>query len=65
MKGDKKLGPIKNLEAEIIEAWRCWRCHAEKEAQEADEKIPLLLQIPAAGRFISYEPALGPILIKW
>jgi protein gp37 len=33
--------------------------------QEADEKIPLLLQIPAAVRFISYEPALGPILIKW
>jgi len=32
---------------------------------EADEKIPLLLQIPAAVHFISYEPALGEILIKW
>lgn len=27
----------------------------------ADERIPLLLQTPAAKRFISYEPALGPI----
>ncbi len=33
--------------------------------QEADFKIPLLLQIPAAVHFVSYEPALGPILIKW
>jgi protein gp37 len=29
--------------------------------READEKIPLLLQVPAAVRFVSYEPALGPI----
>lgn len=27
----------------------------------ADERIPLLLQAPAAKKFISYEPALGPI----
>jgi protein gp37 len=27
----------------------------------ADERIPLLLQTPAAVRFISYEPALGPV----
>jgi len=29
--------------------------------QYADERIPLLLQIPAAVRFVSYEPALGPV----
>lgn len=29
--------------------------------QEADEKIPLLLQIPAAVRWVSIEPMLGPI----
>ncbi len=29
--------------------------------QEADEKIPLLLQTPAAHRWISIEPMLGPI----
>jgi protein gp37 len=32
---------------------------------EAEEKIPLLLQIPAAVRFISIEPMLGPINISW
>ena len=27
----------------------------------ADERIPVLLRIPAAKRFVSYEPALGPV----
>lgn len=27
----------------------------------ANERIPVLLQIPAAKRFISYEPAIGPV----
>lgn len=27
----------------------------------ADERIPLLLQTPAAIRFVSYEPAIGPV----
>ena len=27
----------------------------------ADERVPLLLQTPAAVRFVSYEPALGPV----
>jgi protein gp37 len=32
----------------------------------ADERIPLLLQTPAAVRFISCEPLLGPIDIsRW
>ena len=29
--------------------------------KRADERIPLLLQIPAAVRWVSYEPALGPV----
>ena len=33
---------------------------AENQAR-ADDRIPILLQIPAAVRFISYEPALGPL----
>ena len=34
--------------------------------QAADERIPLLLQIPAAKRFISIEPMLGPVdLAPW
>ncbi len=35
-----------------------WGVTAENQ-QRADERIPPLLQIPAAVRFISYEPALG------
>ena len=31
----------------------------------ADERIPLLLNTPSAVRFVSYEPALGPVDIKW
>jgi protein gp37 len=31
----------------------------------ADERIPLLLQTPAAVRFISAEPLLGPITFRW
>lgn len=34
--------------------------------EEADEKIPLLLDIPAAVRFISFEPLLGPVSMwRW
>lgn len=33
--------------------------------QEADEKIPLLLQIPAAVRWVSIEPMLGEIDLKY
>jgi hypothetical protein len=31
----------------------------------ADERIPLLLQTPAAVRFISAEPLLGPVDLDW
>ena len=31
----------------------------------ADERIPLLLETPAAVRFISAEPLLGPIDVRW
>lgn len=37
-----------------------------EDQQTADERIPILLQTPAAVRFVSYEPALGPVdLSKW
>lgn len=36
------------------------------ETQEyADVRIPFLLNTPAAVRFISYEPALGPLSFRW
>lgn len=38
---------------------------AENQAR-ADERIPLLLQVPAAVRFVSVEPMLGPVyLAQW
>ncbi len=38
-----------------------WKGVSTERQQEADERIPLLLQTPAAVRFISAEPLLGPI----
>lgn len=37
---------------------------AENQAT-ADERIPLLLQTPAAKRFVSCEPLLGPVSLRW
>ena len=39
-------------------AWLGVSCERQ---EEADERIPLLLQTPAAVRFISAEPLLGPV----
>jgi len=41
-----------------------WLGVSVESQQYADERIPLLQQTPAAVRFISYEPALGPIDIS-
>ncbi|MCW7071886.1 MAG: phage Gp37/Gp68 family protein [Methanophagales archaeon] len=38
-----------------------WLGVTAENQQTADERIPLLLQIPAAVRFVSCEPLLGPI----
>jgi protein gp37 len=40
-----------------------WLGVSVEDQKTADERIPLLLQIPAAKRFVSYEPALGPVNI--
>ncbi len=39
----------------------CWLGVSAENQQYANERIPLLLQTPAAKRFVSYEPALGPV----
>ena len=43
--------------------WRSnvWLGVSVENQATADERIPLLLQTPAAVRFVSYEPALGPV----
>ena len=38
-----------------------WLGVTAEDQQRADERIPLLLDTPAALRFVSYEPALGPV----
>jgi protein gp37 len=41
-----------------------WLGVSVEDQRTADERIPLLLQTPAAVRFISYEPALGPVDLR-
>jgi protein gp37 len=43
-----------------------WLGVSAEDQQRADERIPLLLETPAAVRFVSYEPALGPVdFARW
>lgn len=39
----------------------CWLGVSVEDQKRADERIPLLLQTPAAVRFLSVEPLLGPV----
>ena len=50
-KAGRTIETIKNL----------WLGVTAENQQRADERIPILLQIPAAVRFISVEPMLGPV----
>lgn len=42
-----------------------WLGVSVEDQQTADERIPLLLQTPGAVRFVSYEPALGPVDFRY
>jgi protein gp37 len=55
VKGICKQGEIERLPPNI------WLGVSVENQETADERIPLLLQVPAAVRFISAEPLLGPI----
>lgn len=46
--------PLKNI----------WLGVSVEDQKTADERIPILLQTPTAVRFVSYEPALGPVDLK-
>lgn len=41
-----------------------WLGVSVEDQAAADERIPLLLDTPAAVRFVSYEPALGPVNLR-
>lgn len=47
-------------------AWRpwIWLGVSVEDQQRADERIPLLLQTPAAVRWVSAEPLLGPVTLN-
>ncbi len=38
-----------------------WLGVTAEDQRRADERVPVLLDLPAAVRFVSYEPALGPV----
>jgi len=62
--GEKLAGDNGWCHAHEGEAWPLPNVHLGVSVEDqatADERIPLLLQTPAALRFVSYEPALGPI----
>ncbi|KKN08327.1 hypothetical protein LCGC14_1057900 [marine sediment metagenome] len=42
-----------------------WAGTSVEDQERADERIPLLLQVPAAVRFLSVEPLLGPVDFGW
>ena len=42
-----------------------WLGVSAERQKEADERIPILLQTPAAIHFVSLEPLLGPIDLMW
>ncbi|MGD9850142.1 MAG: phage Gp37/Gp68 family protein [Nitrospirales bacterium] len=50
---------IAGLKIKIIE--HIWLGVSVEDQETADERIPILLQTPAAVRWVSYEPALGPL----
>jgi protein gp37 len=63
----KRIERAKDYLPRAINGWpfeNCWLGVTAENQARADERIPLLLQTPAAKRFVSYEPALGPVGIS-
>lgn len=67
--GRAKGGALRGLGSEIMGAGAClqwpppnvWLGVSAEDQQRYDERAPQLVACPAAMRFISYEPAIGPI----
>jgi len=58
---ERALQWAKKYELEKLKCKNIWIGVSVEDQQRADERIPLLLQIPAAVRFLSCEPLLGEI----
>lgn len=55
---------LSNSPCAVVDDWplpNVWLGVSVEDQITADERIPLLLQTPAAVHFVSYEPALGPV----
>ena len=62
--GDRLLGSRAFMAACNGSPWplrNVWLGVSAEDQKRADERIPELLRTPAAVRFVSYEPALGPV----
>jgi len=64
----RERGPLARLHevADRSDSWpwpleNVWLGVSAEDQERADERIPELLATPAAVRFVSYEPALGPV----
>ncbi len=60
-----KAWNARRLETEAFPPRNVWLGVSTERQQEADERIPHLLKTPAAVRFISAEPLLAPISLRW
>ena len=50
--------------SDLLPLRNVWMGVSVEDQKTADERIPLLLQIPAALRFVSCEPLLGPLQLR-
>ena len=57
----KRIGIMSRFEGWVRRLPNVWPGVTICNQPEADEKIPILLQIPAAVRWVSIEPMLGPV----
>ena len=57
----KRLDPTYVMQDRDWPLPHVWLGVSVEDQATADERIPVLLQTPAAVRFVSYEPALGPV----
>jgi len=48
----------------VFDLSNLWLGVTAENQEQADKRIPILLQIPAAVRFVSIEPMLGPIALR-
>jgi protein gp37 len=61
-------GPLREMDRSDRLVWppaNAWLGVSVENQHFADERIPILLQTPAAVRFLSCEPLLGPVQLAW